>query len=113
MLTSIITSMHARVSLLHPSTPCRFRALQVQTQHVHYELTASKYAWDHPQGVHLCPSRLASWCQWCRTQMRPEQDGPSAILLCATEWDEFYQQPRLPGKESSRDVLLWQLTLAG
>lgn len=62
-------------------------SLQVQAQHVHYELTASKYAWDHPK-VYTSASRLAS----VSVVQDPYEACKDAHAICLlTEWDEFKQ----------------------
>lgn len=41
----------------HARCPCR--RTQVEAQHVHYELSAAKFSWDHPR-VYSSASRLTS-----------------------------------------------------
>eukprot|EP00775_Hariotina_reticulata_P014085 gene14085-14207_t len=62
-------------------------AAAVQVQHVHYELTASKYAWDHPK-AYMSASRLAS----VSVVQDPYEACKDAHAICLlTEWDEFKQ----------------------
>lgn len=59
---------------------------QVQPQHVHYELSAPKYSWDHPKAAYNSSGQLTAV-----TCVRdPYEAAAGTHALCVlTEWDEF------------------------
>jgi UDPglucose 6-dehydrogenase len=58
---------------------------KVEAQHVHYELSAAKFSWDHPR-VYSSASRLTS----VTVVKDPYEACKDAHAICVlTEWDEF------------------------
>lgn len=58
---------------------------KVEAQHVHYELSAAKFSWDHPR-VYSSASRLTS----VTVVKDPYEACKDAHAICLlTEWDEF------------------------
>lgn len=60
--------------------------VQVDAQHVHYELSAAKFSWDHPKTPYASASRLAA----VQVVQDPYEACSGAHAICVlTEWDEF------------------------
>jgi UDPglucose 6-dehydrogenase len=60
--------------------------MQVNAQHVHYELSAPKYAWDHPTSAYNSAGQLTAVS--CIRDPYEACKGAHAICVL-TEWDEF------------------------
>lgn len=59
---------------------------KVNAQHVHYELSAPKYAWDHPTSAYNSAGQLTA----VNCQRDPYEACKGAHAICVlTEWDEF------------------------
>ncbi|KAF6259020.1 UDP-glucose dehydrogenase [Scenedesmus sp. NREL 46B-D3] len=59
---------------------------KVDPQHVHYELSAAKFSWDHPKAPYASANRLSA----VSVVKDPYEACDGAHAICVlTEWDEF------------------------